>query len=547
MRITFASLLFVALSLGRPAAHAQDIPHLQHKGDRYSLIVDGKPFLMLGAQINNSSSWPTSLPGVFTALAGLHANTLEAPVYWEQVEPRPGEFDFANVDLLISQAREHHLHLVLLWFGTWKNGADHYVPGWVKSDTSHYPRVISPSGKLLDVLSPHSGETEKADGHAFAALMRHLRLFDGDKHTVVMMQVENETGSFGSVRDFSATAQKLFEQTVPKDLTTALHVHGGTWKQVFGADADESFNAYSIARYVNSVAAAGKAEYPLPMYCNAWIAYPVRGPEGRDRAIPGQAFPSGGPQQANLSIWKAAAPSIDALAPDVYSQDPAFFKQVLVAYGRPDNPLFIPEIGVNAGIGGSFFNALGAGAFGFAPFGVDSARPSTGREAPPPALADDFGLLAPMAAPIAQLNFDGKVRTAVEDKSGERADLKFGEIDAVVSFAPPPPMQGAAAAGPPQLGRMLVAQLGPLEFLIIGIDANVSFRLAQPPATAQSFQLELLQAEEGRYVDGQWKPSRILNGDQTDRTGLNFRGSGQSVVRIQLQRIPLFDPAVASR
>jgi len=44
-------------------------------------------------------------------------------------------------------------------------------------------------------------------------------------------------------------------------------------------------------------------------------------------------------------------------------------------------------------------------------------------------------------------------------------------------------------------------------------------------------------------VDGAWKASRILNGDQTDR-GLNFRGSNPGVVRIRLHKIPLHDDQV---
>jgi hypothetical protein len=58
------------------------------------------------------------------------------------------------VDLLVNQAREHHLPLVLWWFGTWKNGQNHYVPEWVKADTEQYPREETGYGKLLDVMSP---------------------------------------------------------------------------------------------------------------------------------------------------------------------------------------------------------------------------------------------------------------------------------------------------------------------------------------------------------------------------------------------------------
>ncbi len=100
------------------------------------------PSLSLGAQINNSSAWPATLPSVWPALEAMHVNTVEAPVYWEQMEPQPGKFDFSNVDELLAGARQHHLRLVLLWFGTWKNGQAHYIPEWMKNDTKRYPRAV---------------------------------------------------------------------------------------------------------------------------------------------------------------------------------------------------------------------------------------------------------------------------------------------------------------------------------------------------------------------------------------------------------------------
>lgn len=63
------------------------------------------------------------------------------PVYWEQFQPEPGRFDYATLDTLLGQAREHRARLVLLWFGTWKNGSSHYMPLWMKRDPERYPRV----------------------------------------------------------------------------------------------------------------------------------------------------------------------------------------------------------------------------------------------------------------------------------------------------------------------------------------------------------------------------------------------------------------------
>jgi beta-galactosidase GanA len=520
---------------------AQEIPHIAKKDGRFSLVVEGKPFLMLGAQINNSSAWAGTLPHVWPALEAIHANTMEAPVYWEQMEPEQGKFDFTNVDQLVNGAREHKLRLVILWFGTWKNGQAHYVPAWVKSDPVKYPREVSAYGKVLDVMSPNAPSNLEADKRAFAALMHHIREIDAAQHTVIMIQVENESGSIGAVRDYSAVAQKQFAGQVPASLTAALHTASGNWSQVFGADADERFAAYSTARYINEVASAGKAEYGLPMYCNVWLTYPVHALENRDRASAGQGYPSGGPQQGNIAIWKAASPAIDVLAPDFYSDDMAFYREGIAAYQRSDNALFIPETGLGKNFGRYSFYALGKGAIGFSPFGVDYTGWSISEEKIPFGIADNFALFKPMAGEIAQLNFDGKVQTAVEDKGAARQTLHFGNVDAVVSFGFPQ-RDGEMPPGTTELdGRAMVAQLGPLEFLVTGFDASVSFRLAAPAdGKAQDQQLEILRADEGQYKDGAWVTSRIWNGDQTDR-GLNFRSKNTEVVRIRLHTLPLYE------
>ena len=558
MKILSTVLLAIVAVSG--SARAQDIPRLESKDGHFRLMVDGKPYLMLGAQINNSSSWPATLPAAWAAAEAMHVNTVEAPVYWEQMEPAKGTFDFSTVDLLVNQAREHHVRLVLLWFGTWKNGQNHYVPEWMKADTKQYSREEDAYGKLLDVMSPVSPANLEADKRAFVALMRHVKEIDGTQHTVIMIQVENESGSVGSVRDFSPAAQKLFDADVPAELGRALHLRAGSWSKAFGPDADESFAAYYTAHYINEVAKAGKAEYPLPMYCNVWIIYPVHALENRDRAFPGQEYPSGGPEQPNVPIWKAAAPAIDVLAPDFYSDDATLFRQTLDVYHRADNPIFIPETRTDAAFGRNFFYALGSGAIGFSPFGIDRAPDVTAGAggvtgvSTRAAAADNFALFKPMGSEIAQLNFEGKLQTAVEEKGTARQLLHFDGVEAVVSFGYPQG-DGASPPGTPGLqGRAMVAQIGPLEFLVTGFEASVSFRLPGAPGSPSSFgrvtdvreqkeQIEILRAEEGSYVDGVWKSSRILNGDQTDR-GLNFRGSNPGVVRIRLHKIPLYDDQV---
>jgi beta-galactosidase GanA len=536
-------IAFIALATFGLQVCAQQLPRLETKDGRHAFTIDGKPFLILGAQINNSSSWPAALKTAWPALEAMHVNTVEAPVYWEQMEPSPGQFDFSTVDLLVNGAREHNLRLVILWFGTWKNGQNHYVPEWMKSDTKKYPRQISAYGKLLDVMSPNSQANLEADKHAFTALMRHIRETDSTQHTVIMMQVENESGGIGSVRDYSAAAQKLFAANVPESLTAALRRKQGTWEQVFGADADERFAAFSTASYINEVAKAGKAEYPLPMYCNVWLTYPVHALENRNRASAGQEYPSGGPQQQNIDLWKIAAPSIDILAPDFYSDDIPFFRSVVAAYARPDNPLFIPETGLSKNnLGPYFFYSLGHGAIGFSPFGVDyTGWKHFEDDKIPEWLSQNFALFATMQQQVAEWNLAGKLQTVVEEKDVSRKVLHFGSADVVVSFGYPQ-HDGEQPPGTPDLqGRAMIAQTGPMEFVVTGFESSVSFiQGSMAEGKPQTQQVEILRAEEGQYVNGAWQTARIWNGDQTDR-GLNFHGANPPVIRIRLQEIPLYD------
>ena len=281
-RVRVRNLIWPLFLLALSAA-AQEIPRLVQQDGRASLFVDGKPFWMLGAQVDNSSGWAERLAAVWPAVERMRLNTLEVPVYWEQMEPKKGTFDFTVVDAILQQARDHRVHLVLLWFGTWKNGKMHYVPDWVKSDTAAYPRMMTKAGAAIDVLSPNAPANMEADRAAFVTLMRHLKQADA-QHTVVMMQVENESGSLGSVRDFGPNGERPFRGAVPEALVRGLHKQPGTWAQVFGADADETFAAWSVASYINAVAEAGKRELPLPMYVNNWLKSPRASRCRRSRA-----------------------------------------------------------------------------------------------------------------------------------------------------------------------------------------------------------------------------------------------------------------------
>ena len=528
IREGLARLLFIPAAFA--LCWAAEAPKLVEKDHRWALLVDGRPYLMLGGQVHNSSAWPSELPRIWKALAELHANTVEAPVYWEQIEAQPGKFNWDNVDLLVNGAREHNFHVVLLWFGTWKNGNMHYVPEWVKTDTRRFPRVVRADGEPIDVLSASSHSNLEADKSAFVALMRHLKSLDGEQHTVLMVQVENESGIIGSPRDFSPESNKEFAAAVPAEMLAAAHKQSGSWREVFDGDADELFQLYHQAHYLNEIAAAGKGEFDIPLYMNVWLSYPPAELPERQLLIPGIQYPSGGAVQRWVGLWRVLAPSIEAIAPDIYGDDAGFVREVLAAYHRPDNPLLVPEIAKGDSFARYDFLALGEGAIGIAPFGIDPRGWNILGDVPAGGHARNFALLAPMVREIAKLNFDGKLKTSMEEAGKAEQDLDFGPWQASISYGFPqhdgrrPPGTNDAHGG------ALVAQLGPDEFLVTGVDVSVSFHL---PGRLPGMRSQILAAEEGSYQNGVWKPVRLWNGDETDR-GLQFHADDPAVVRVKL-------------
>jgi beta-galactosidase GanA len=513
---------------------AQPIPEIVTRDGRSALMVDGAPFLVLGAQANNSSSWPAMLPKVWPAVKKLQANTLSIAIPWEQVEPVEGKFDFSFLDTLLHEAREQKVRLILLWFATWKNNGPNYAPEWMKLDNTRFPRLIDAKGKVLNSMSPHSAATLAADRRAFVALMRHLKAADSER-TVIMVQVQNEPGTYGSVRDFGPEATKLFGGAVPSVLTRALGVKPGTWSQAFGKDADEFFHAWSVAKFIGEVAAAGKKEYALPMYVNAALRDPFH------PGAPG-GYASGGPTDNVISIYRAAAPAIDIVAPDIYMKESKKAYRVIELY-KPAGPLLVPEIGNDPLFARYVYDVLGAQSIGIVPFGIDytgySNFPLGGKSVDEAidAFARPYRLLAPMASEWARLSFTKPVWGASEPDDRSSRTLDLGRWQATLSFnewqfgmkewfgdlKDKPEWSGSPSGG------ALLAQLGPDEYLLTGQHVRVSFA----PAEGRKVNgLIFASVEEGTYAGGKWSRIRIWNGDQTDY-GLNLTGEPR-VLRVRL-------------
>jgi hypothetical protein len=505
----------------------RELPKVVRNNGKFQLYVDGKPFLILGAQLWNSSAWPTITDKFWSQLRDLNANTLEAPVYWQNVEPEPGKFNFKELDDLILNARKEKLKLVLLWFGSWKNGNSYYIPTWMQENTEKYPRMLSAAGEELMVLSPVSSVNRDADKRAFAEVVRHVKAVDSQDQTVIMIQVQNEPGSLGTDRDYSAAANKLFGEAVPVKLVNAIKKQPGTWTQVFGLDAPEAFNAYHIASYINEITREGKSIYNLPMFANAWT---------RENLFhkPGD-YPSGGPTSNMLELWKAAAPDLDFLSPDLYVGNPNAFNDLCDKYDRPDNMLIIPETGNGVTFARFHFYAIGNyNAKGIAVYGIDPfhADPNDKRTVDKlderfADVADNYRILNLASAKILQLQESGKLKSVGEEQ-GLREQLinDFKEYDILFEYGYPTYREKGR-----QSGRALIGQLSENEFLLIGFDTKFRFR----PKYGSGFsKAEFVLVEEGHYGGDTWIRERIWNGDETYHSTLRPQGS---ILKIRLRKV----------
>ena len=511
----------------------KQIPQIREVNGIQTLYVDDEPFFILGGEIHNSASSSLSYMEreVWPNLRDLNMNTVVAPLYWEQIEAEEGNYDFEVMDGLIRQARENGMHLVFLWFGLWKNAESMYVPGWMKKNTEVYFRAEKPDGEKLNAISPLCEAAVEKDAAAFAAIMKHIRETDGEESTVIMMQVENEIGLMGKDRDYSAQGQKAFGERIPAELAEYFEKNG-TWTEVFGEDAGEAFMAYYFASAVEKITAAGRKEYPLPCYANAWLKqYPW---------YPG-SYPSGGPVKEMHKIWKKTAPSLFTLAPDIYVP---YVAEILDRYGYDGNPLFVPEVRKDAMTSSYCMYAFTAkNAIGYSPFGIEelALRPEAVDKPPmevmialnidPSAfditgskeyLKKTYGLINQMKPLLLKYRGTDQMKSYVKKSETDFGIfLRFSNYDLLVGYSP------KQSAKPLSAGTVI--ELEKNRFLLVGMNSQFTFM----PKTGEPLTVDYLKIEEGTIENGEWKPGRVMNGDE--KMSLRF-GDMPSCMMVELYK-----------
>ncbi|MDD6032701.1 MAG: DUF5597 domain-containing protein [Oscillospiraceae bacterium] len=522
----------------------------------------GKPFFPIGAQAHNSSGYSLEeLEDLWKACSLMGVNSCAIAVSWERFESEEGRFDTDLVQNIIAACRERELKLMLLWFGTWKNGHMKYVPQWVKADRQRFPRVRTHDGYEIGNLSSFSRNTLEADKKAFCKLMEIIRDCDPGMETVLAVQIENELGIVGrAIRDFGEEAQRQFDAEVPQPVLERLHTadpaeyavqawkscgakESGSWKELFGRYGDEALQAYSMTCFVEELARAGKEIHPLPFYVNVWLDQ-----QGMD--IAGLNYPSGGPVSKNLFFWKGFAPHLDMICPDVYQPTRSAYENTVRIYSREDNPLYIPETGCGMATSLHLFGAIARqGLTGIHFFGAENVVGPDGRlaeQALP--MKENFQSLSAVWPLLVKERDSGRIQAVEQEEFADEQRLFFDGVRGLARFGAFPrggDYRHAEESRRSQRGRGLVIQTGEREFVLCGAGFSMAFR-DNPPLTCpkvpqqddqREYFMDYLTVEEGYFdEDCVWHCVRIRNGDETDFGVFVYPDNG--AVRVVLDCAP---------
>jgi len=557
-------LAFAALITTSLAAQSTLVPHLEKRGEATQLIVDGKPWLILGGEMANTASSDLAyMDTVWPQMTRLNLNTVIVGMGWAWVEPEEGKFDFSLVDGLLEGARKNHEHVIFIWFGSWKNSISSFAPGWVKRDSTRFPRVRIYGGLPVEILSPFSKETLAADTRAYTKFMDHLAHVDGDQHTVLMIQLQNEIGVLGDSRDRSEAANAAFAQPVPSalmDYLTKNHERlspplrqlwesagaraSGGWNEVFGKNplADELFMAWHYGRFLETMASSGKQAHPIPVFTNTWIVQP-------DDRGPGD-YPSGGAKPVSLDVWKAAAPSIDLNCPDIYLPN---FPDHVAAFHRWNNPIFVPESrGDAAGVANAFYAIGQHASLGYSPFGIDDTarlltlRPEVGTPGPrnleDTPLARGYAVLRNLTPLILEHQTNGSIGSAWLTSESPRHEIIVGDYHLICELrhtrATPAPDENAGS------GYALAIAIGPDEYIVAGSNAQITFLSRVNDTTITS----IAEASRGTFQGTEWHAERQMSGDdimldyhlataasnRQSASGISFPPNGPTIQRVKL-------------
>lgn len=190
MKLVLFILLFAAVAF---AQHTFDV-----KGENF--LLDGKPIVIRSGEMHYPrvprADWRTR----FKQAKALGLNTITTYVFWNLHEKEPGVFDFSgNLDVAeyVRVAKEEGL-LVIVRPGPyicteWDFGG---IPAWLIRDKAVRVRTKDP--KFLEANARYMKKV--------AAQLLPLQVTKGGN--VIMVQIENEYGSFGDDHDYMNAVKK---------------------------------------------------------------------------------------------------------------------------------------------------------------------------------------------------------------------------------------------------------------------------------------------------------------------------------------------------
>ena len=205
LSIMMALALVLACS---PEGHSDNKPSGNGDDRPYRLTVEGKPFLMLGAQLRTDyfrqldGRRLDQLDDYFSLSKGLNITCIQVPVAWSDVETEYDVYTDETIRAYINYCEKYDMKLEILWFGSYMCGysVEGYIPQYVIQDTKTYPE-LKPSaayngwlGKQF-YLSPGNTALVNREVKAVAKMMEFIDAIDkelGCPHTVIGIQVENE-------------------------------------------------------------------------------------------------------------------------------------------------------------------------------------------------------------------------------------------------------------------------------------------------------------------------------------------------------------------
>jgi beta-galactosidase GanA len=549
--------MLICFLLGISVLSKAQLPYLQKSANATKMMVDGKPFIILGGELHNSTGTDkAALKNALKEAKSYNLNTVLAYAYWELIEPTEGRYNFELIDYLLTNAKQENLKVILVWFGSWKSTSSSYVPEWVKTNPRRFERYTLQNGKTLEMLSAFNDENRNADSKAYVALMRHLKDFD-KQHTVIMTQVQNEPGCFDNYRDFSPAAQKAWQSAMPSDMIIYLQKNKeklfpalekawtangnkttGTWEEILGKSTDqgeykfyteELFMAYNYSKYINYIAQEGRKVHNLPAFCNGWL-YNNRG-----------FYPHGTINPHVLDAYRAGGSALDFYSPNVYTIE---YDELYKNYTLGGNTLFVPEsLLLSAGA----LYAIGAfNAIGFAPFGIDGEKTKSKESANNlNLLKSSYKAISQMTRKITENYGNEKMKAVYLNPSKESQNLQMGDYILTatnsrkggfsidfgkslenegknkMSFGPPSPeakdeKTKAIPAGPfgplpEDLSSAIVIQNTTDEFYVVGYGVKVHFELKEG---IKFEHLGYASIEEGYFENDKFISTKRWNGDE---------------------------------